>query len=235
MALTQDTTRRRPDTTGELFITFDKLTGEKAPTAALVDQDGEQSGIETNPLQVREAVSILDFSDLPNIHFELTKDGLGADNQLADEDGSVTPVKFWMEVPVGKEFLLDGIVVQAKSPGAAIDADNFLSGSGLANGVKFEVYDTDHSTLLFDFDNISSNHQFLGTGSVLVDPFHSRIVSGTINTKATAILSLRHLFFGGPLLRLTAGQFIQATVQDDLATHPVTEMVVAVNGVMRSV
>ena len=132
----------------------------------------------------------------------------GASNQMA-VDGSITPVVFKYTAPAGVLTVLARMIIHIQGAGGNPGDYAGIAG-GLTNGLLFQAYDTD-GTSLVDFtggESIKKNSDYAHMAGVDV-----RVATGggthEIIVRATIVKA-------GAALALTPGQYIAATVQDDL-------------------
>lgn len=141
-------------------------------------------------------------------HLTLDNDGSTSDMRV---DGSSVVKKFQYVVPTDKLLYLDNVEIVLLD--ASIDPALFGGLAALTNGCKLEIYDTNGTTVLLDMlaESVKSVYEFSHLGGVTIN-FVSFLTNDMVSVSAHM-----HETYGADLL-LEAGQIVQFTVQDNLAT-----------------
>ena len=143
--------------------------------------------------------------------FNIYKKLRNAGSEDMNVNGSVTAVDFKYTCPVGKVVLVSRLHFHILD--SNVDPNDFggIAG-GIATGLILGAFDSDDSQILdfLDGDTIKKNTHF------------DHIAGTDANVKTGTGLDALAVRFSvhksGASMRLTAGQYIQMTVQDDLTT-----------------
>lgn len=153
----------------------------------------------------------------------LTLNGDGSTRDM-NVNGSVTPQKFWYRVPTDKRFDFENLVVIIENAGSGFTWQKFGNLAALTNGFKLEIYKPNNTVLrhsLFPQGEAKDNRDFLALCGV----------DFRFATEGTQLLAIEVHYqgkTGGGGLEVLAGEYIRATVQDDLST--LDQLRVAVSG-----
>lgn len=90
-------------------------------------------------------------------YLDLTGDGTGAKD--AAVDGSVTPVKFKIQPPAGRHFILHRLLVYIECSRVGFSADTYGNVAKLANGVLVRIHNANDDAVVTDLtDGIGVDH-----------------------------------------------------------------------------
>ena len=155
--------------------------------------------------------------------YTFLRNGTGSTSTDMHINGSVTPVNFKYTMPEGKAGIIARVNVHIQD--GSVDPSDFggING-GITNGVSLKVFDPDDTEIIDFMDGhpVVINSEW--THQAGVDMFiHTGAGDDSLSVRWT-------LSKVGASLYLTAGQYIQLTVSDDLSS--ISEFHIFVQGIM---